>query len=156
MPGEFYIEGKKERLDLSAILTAITDLQAELGRLRGDAPVSGSVTANWQSGTATSGEAGADLVTIGASNIKYKLHSLIVNISAVTAGAVIVLKLFMKVNGAERKVYHQSFTKGTDPDGLWIVNGTVGIHDVLRVELESNNAADNGKAVEYDYMLEVM
>jgi hypothetical protein len=156
MPGEFYIEGKKERLDLSAILTAIADLQAELGRLRGEAPVSGSVTASWQSGMGTSGDDGADLVTIGAINTKYKLHSLLVNISALTDGAVIVLKLFMKVNGNERKVYHQSFTKGTDPDGLWIVNGTVGIHQALRVELYSNNAADNGKYVEYDYMLEVM
>jgi hypothetical protein len=156
MPGEFYIEGKKERLDLSAILAAIGDLQDELGRLRGEIPVSGSITASWQSGTATSGEAGADLITIGASNIKHKLHSLIVNIGALTAGAVIVLKFFVKVNGTERKVYHQLFTKGTDPDGLWIVNGTVGIHDALRVELASNNAADNGKAVEYDYMLEVM
>jgi hypothetical protein len=156
MPGEFYIEGKKERLDLSAILTAIVDLQAELGRLRGEASVSGSSVSSWQSGMGTSGEAGADLVTIGASNTKYRLHSLMVNISALTDGAVIVLKLFMKVNGAERKVYHQSFTKGIDPDGLWIVNGTVAIHEALRVELESNNAADNGKAVEYDYMLEVM
>jgi hypothetical protein len=156
MPGEFYIEGKKERLDLSAILTAIADLQAELGRLRGEIPVSGSITASWQSGTATSGEAGADLITIGASNTKYKIHSLVVNISALTGGAVIVLKLFLKVNGTERKVYHQSFTKGTDPDGLWIVNGTVGIHDAIRVELQSDNAADNGKAIDYDYMLEVM
>ena len=156
MPGEFYIEGKKERLDLSAILTTIAELQAELGRLRGEAPVSGSVIANWQSALGTSGETGADLVTIGASNTKYKLHSLVVNINALTAGAVIVLKLFMKVNGTERKVYHQSFTKGSDPDGLWIVNGTVGIHQALRVELHSDNAADNGKYIEYDYMLEVM
>jgi len=156
MPGEFYIEGKKERLDLSVILTTIADLQAELARLRGEAPVSGSVTADWQSATGTSGEIGADLVTIGTSNTKYKLHSLMVNISALTDGAIIVLKLFTKVNGSERKVYHQSFTKGTDPDGLWIVNGTVGIHQGLRVELYSNNAADNGKYVEYDYMLEVM
>jgi hypothetical protein len=156
MPGEFYIEGKKERLDLSAILTAIADLQAELGRLRGEAPVSGSVTASWQSGTGTSGDDGADLVTIGAINTKYKLHSLVVNISTMTAGTVIVLRLFMKVNGTERKVYQQSFTKGTDPDGLWIVNGTVGIHDILRLELQSDNAADNGKTIDYDYMLEVM
>ena len=78
------------------------------------------------------------------------------NISALTVGAVVILKLFIKVNGMERKVYHQSFTRGTDPDGLWIVNGTVGIHDVLRVELESNNITDNGKAVDYNYMLEVM
>jgi len=156
MPGEFYIENNRERLDLSAILTAIGELQAELGRLRGEAPVSDSVMANWQSGTGTSGEVGADLVTIGVSNIKYKLHSLLVNIGALTVGAVVILKLFIKVNGMERKVYHQSFTRGTDPDGLWIVNGTVGIHDVLRVELESNNITDNGKAVDYNYMLEVM
>jgi len=53
-------------------------------------------------------------------------------------------------------VYEQSFTGGTDPDGLWIINGTVGIHEALRVEVESNNAADNGLAVNYDYMLEAM
>jgi hypothetical protein len=156
MPGEFYIEGKKERLDLSAILSTVGDLEIKLDRLRGDVPVSSSVTANWQSGTGTSGETGADLITLGADNTGYKLHSLVVNISALTNGAVIVIKLFMQVHGTERKVYHQSFTKGTDPDGLWIVNGTVGIYQAIRVELKSNNAADNGKAVDYDYMLEEM
>jgi hypothetical protein len=156
MPGEFYIEAKRERLDLSVILAAIDALEVKLDRLRGEDPVSDSVTANWQSGTGTSGETGADLVTIGASDTKYKLHSLIVNISALTAGATVAVKLFMKVNGVERKVYHQLFTKGTDSDGVWVVNGTVGIHQALRVELESDNAADNGQAVDYDYMLEEM
>jgi hypothetical protein len=156
MPGEFYIEGKKERLDLTAILTAIADLQAELLRLRGEVPVSGSAVASWQSGTASSSEAGADLVTIGAADVKQKLHSLLLNISALTDGAIVAVRLFMLVNGSERKIYHQSFTRGTDPDGLWVVNGTVGIHEALRVEVQSDNAADNGKNVDYDYMLEVM
>lgn len=156
MPGEFYIEAKRERLDLSVILAAIEALEVKLDRLRGESPVSGSTTANWQSGTGTSGETGADLITIGASDTKYKLHSLVINISALTAGATVAIKLFMKVNDAERKVYHQTFTRGTDPDGLWIVNGTVGLHEALRVELQSDNAADNGRAVDYDYMLEAM
>jgi hypothetical protein len=156
MPGEFYIEAKRERLDLSVILAAIDALGVKLDRLRGEDPVSSSVTANWQSGTGSSGETGADLVTIGTDEIKYKLHSLVVNISALTAGAVIAIKFFMKVNGVERKVYHQSFTQGTDPDGLWLVNGPVGIHQALRVELESDNAADNGQTVDYDYMPEEM
>lgn len=156
MPGEFYIEAKRERLDLSVILSAIEALEAKLNRLRGEDPVSSSVMCNWQSGTGTSGETGADLVTIGVDDVKYKLHSLVVNISALSAGAVIAIKLFMKVNGAERKVYHQSFTKGSDPDGLWLVNGPVGIHHAVRVELESYNAADNGQLVDYDYMLEEM
>jgi len=156
MSGEFYIEAKRERLDLSVILSAIETLEFKLDRLRGESPESGSIIANWQSGTATSGETGADLVTIGADDVKYKLHSLVVNISALTTGAVIAIKLFMRVNGAERKVYHQSFTRGTDPDGLWLVNGPVGIHQAIRVEVQSDNAADNGQAVDYDYMLEEM
>lgn len=125
-------------------------------KLAGEEPVSDSVTANWQSGTGTSGETGADLVTIGAADTKYKLHSLLVSISVLTPSAAITVKLFMEVNGTERKVYSQAFTRGTDPDGLWIVNGTVGIHEALRVEVQSDNAADNGRAVEYDYMLEAM
>ena len=62
----------------------------------------------------------------------------------------------MAVNGIERKVYEQTFNAATDPPGLWIVNGTVGIHEAIRVTLQSNDAADNGKAVDYDYLLEAM
>ncbi len=127
-----------------------------LARLRGETPVSDSVTADWESDTGTSTEPGADLVTIGANDTKNKLHSLLVNISALTLGATITVKLFMQVDGTEKKVYSQAFTQGTDPDGLWIVNGTIGIHEALRVEVESNNVGDNGAAIDYDYMLEAM
>jgi hypothetical protein len=95
-------------------------------------------------------------VTVNGLAGRMKLHSLLVNISALTPGATITVKLFMEVNGVERKVYNQDFTQGTDPDGLWIVNGTVGIHEALRVEVESDNAGDNGAAINYDYMLEAM
>lgn len=141
----------------AANLPATTDgIKTQTDKLAGQTPSSGSVNANWQSGTGTSGETGADLVSIGANDTKYKLHSLLLNISALTAAANITVKLFMQVNGTERKVYSQTFVKGTDPDGLWIVNGTVGIHEVLRVEVQSDQAGDNGSAVEYDYMLEAM
>jgi len=153
MPGKFYIEGEKGKVDISDILAQVTKL---LEKITGETPVSGSITANWHSSTGTSGESGADLVTIGAKGVSYKVHSLLVNISSLTAGATVTIKLFMLVNGTERKVYQQLFTRGTDPDGLWIINGTVGIHEALRVEVESNNAADNGLAVNYDYMLEAM
>jgi hypothetical protein len=62
----------------------------------------------------------------------------------------------MAVNGTERKVYEQSFNATSDPTGLWIINGTLAIHEALRVTLQSDNAADNGQAVDYDYMLEAM
>jgi len=141
---------------LAALKALIDALEAKLDKLAGETPASGSVTGNWNSGTATSGEMGADVVTIGANDIRYKLHSLLVSISGVTADAKIKIKLFMKVNGTERKVYEEKFHEGHDPDGCWIVNGTVGIHEALRVEAESDKAGDDGKSLEYDYMLEAM
>ncbi|MBA7627774.1 hypothetical protein ES703_35242 [subsurface metagenome] len=127
---------------------------SQTDKLAGETPVSGSVTANWNTETGTSGEAGEDLVTIGAADTKYKLHSFLINISALTVGAVITVKLFMQVHGTERKVYSQDFTVGTDTDGLWIVNGTVGIHEALRCEVYSDT--NESKTIDYDYMLEAM
>jgi len=141
---------------LDALKALLDAIEAKLDNLAGETPASGSVTGNWYSGTATSGLTGADLVTIGANDIKKKLHSLLVNISSVQSGAKITVRLYMQVNGTERKVYQEEFTQGTDPDGLWIVNGSVGIHEALRVEAMSNKSADNGAAIEYDYMLEAM
>lgn len=142
--------------DIVDLASDIAELKEQITKLAGLEPESDSVTGNWQSGTGTSGEAGADLVSIGATGTRYKLHSLLVNIGALTPGATITVKLFMTIDGAERKVYEQAFTQGTDPDGLWIVNGTLAIHEMLRVEVESDNAGDNGLAIDYDYMLEAM
>lgn len=137
----------------------VAAIEAKLDKLAGETPVSDSVTANWNTATGTSGEAGEDLVTIGANDTKYKLHSLLLDVSALTDGASIHVKLFMQVNGVEKKVYDQTFTVPTgttppDTDGLWIVNGTVGIHEALRCEVYSDT--DESVAIDYDYMLEAM
>ena len=50
----------------------------------------------------------------------------------------------------------RSFSLDSDPDGLWIINGPLGIHEALRVEFYSEDSSDNGKSVGYDYMLEEM
>lgn len=142
--------------DVSGIENDISNLKEQIDKLAGLTPGSDSITANWQSGTGTSGEAGADLVTIGATDIRYKLHSLLINVGLLTPGATVTVKLFMAINGTERKVYEQAFTRGADPDGLWIVNGTLAIHETLRVEIASDNAGDNGRQIDYDYMLEAM
>jgi len=162
MPGEFYIEGKKEKIDLSQILanqsqiltrqddleSRANDIKSQTDKLAGQAPVNGSVTQDWQL-------VESDVVSIGANNTKYKLHSLLLSIHNLV-GTAITIRLYMQVNGTERKVYEQTFDAIGDPPGLWIVNGTVGIHEVLRVTVESDNAADNGQAVDYDYLLEAM
>ena len=141
---------------LDALKALIDAMEAKLSKLAGETPVTGSVTGNWYSGIATSGETGANLVTIGANDTRKKLHSLLVSIGSVGAGAKITIRLYMQINGTERKVYQEEFTQGVDPNGLWIVNGSVGIHEVLRVEAMSSKAGDNGAAIEYDYMLEAM
>ena len=134
-----------------------------INKLAGQAPGEGTVSANWNTATGTSGEAGEDLVTIGTAATRYKLHSLLLDVIALTDGALIDVKLFMKINGNERKIYDQSFTVPTTaagetppPDtlGLWIVNGTVVIHDALRVEVYSNT--NENVAIAYTYVLEEM
>ena len=166
MPGEFYVENKKEKVDLteikniiSEVQNNITDLQNNITQVQnnvttlvtkseGIAPVTGSIAADWQA-------AESEVVTIGAPDASHKVHSLLLSIHNL-AGNVITVRMYMMVNGNERKVYEQSFDASTDPPGLWVINGTVGIHETLRVTLQSNNTADNGQAVDCDCMMEVM
>jgi hypothetical protein len=149
MPGRAYVEGKEQTDDLTIII-------GKLNNLAGDTPLSNVVIANWNSGVATSGNAGADLVTIGAAGVKKKVHSLVVSIRNLTVGATITIRMYMEVNGVEDEVYDQTYVQGVDPDGVWVIDGTVGIHEALRVEVYSNNAADDGAQVVYDYMTEAM
>ncbi len=125
-------------------------LHANIARIMNSAglpPVTGNTVANWQA-------AEADIVSIGADNVRNKLHSLVLDINPLVG--TVTIRLYQQVNGVERRVYQQTFTVAADGPGLWIVNGTVGIHEVLRVTAQSNNAADNGQAIGYDLMLEAM
>ncbi len=108
-------------------------------------PVSGETSAAWNA-------AEADVVAIGANDTRYRLNSLILDISALVGTATI--RLYMQVNGVERQVYFQNVSVALDGPAVWVVNGLVSIHEVLRVTCESDNAADDGQSIAYDYMLE--
>ena len=133
---------------LTASAVQATGIKNQTDKLAGIAPVTGSATQNWQTGE-------ADVVSIGAAAARNKLHDLSLNISNLV-GTVITVRLYKKVNDVERKVYEQAFNATVDPPVLWLVNGTVGIHQILRVTLQSNDVNDNGKTVDYDYLLEAM
>ena len=148
MPGEFYVEGKKEKLNLQEILAKLAEILAKLEGPADVEPTTGNTTADWNT-------AESDVVSVGVADTTHKLHSLLISIHNLV-GTVIKVRLHMVVNGTERKVYEQTFNAATDPPGLWLVNGTIGIHQALRVTLESNDVADNGQAVDYDYLLEAM
>ena len=148
MPGEFYVEGKQEKLSLQGILVRLDEIEAKLDKLAGEEPVTDSITADWQL-------VETDIISIGTAGVRYKIHDLTVSIHNL-AGVQVTVRLYKRVNGTERKVYEQTFDTTSDPPGLPVINGTWAIHGVLRVTLQSNNAADNGKAVDYDVMLEAM
>jgi hypothetical protein len=133
---------------LTASAAQATDIKGQTDKLAGAVPVTGSATHNWQT-------AEADVVSIGAGSTRNKVHDLSLNISNLV-GTIITVRLYKKVNGVERKIYEQAFNAATDPPGLPVINGTWATHDIIRVTLQSNNAVDNGKAVDYDYMLEAM
>lgn len=137
----------------------VADILAQTNKLAGEAPGESSVIGDWQSDTGTSGEPGSDLVSIGAAGDRKKLHSLVVGIGALDPTATITIKLFQLVNGVDTKVYPPvgtTWTPGTDPNGIWVVTGTLEIDGVLRVEVQSDKAGDNGKAITYKYNLEDM
>ena len=76
-----------------------------------------------------------------------------------TNASVVTVKMFQQVNGTERKVYSENFVKAAQanlsvPDGLWVINGILAIHEAMRVEVYSTTS--ESVAIAYDYMLEVM
>jgi len=151
-PGEGYLYKKSVRPELVVFLDehypGLLEALLELARkLAGEEPAAGAATRDWNT-------AEADIVAIGAADTRYKLHSLVLDISAL-AGTV-TIRLYMEVDGVERQVYSETFTVAADGPGLWIVHGTIGIHEVLRVTAESDDPLDDGQPIGYDYMLEEM
>jgi hypothetical protein len=128
----------------SGILSQIKD---QTDKLAGLAPVTGSATQDWQT-------AEADVVSVGEAGVSNKIQDLSLNVSNLVG--VLIIRLYKNVNGVERKMYEQSFNAATEPPGLPIINGTWATHDVIRVSLQSDNAADNGQTVDYDCLLEAM
>jgi len=120
---------------------------AKIMNFAGLPPHVGTTPGAWQT-------AEADIVSIGAVLTNYKLHSLVLDINNLVG--TVTIRMYLDVVGTERRCYQQAFTVAADGPGLWIVNGTVGIHEVLRVTAQSDAVADNGKTIGYDYLLEAM
>lgn len=113
-------------------------------------PTSGNTGAkNWQN------EGPLEVCTIGADGEYYRVQSLVLGTSELS-GSLITVTLEMKVDGVMNIVYEQVVNRspGFYPPGLWIIEGTLGIHEALVVKLKSNNPDDNGKVITYDYSLE--
>jgi len=106
-------------------------------------------------GGGTSGEDGADIITISTTTRK-KVHMLMASMINCRAAANITVRIYTKVNGTFEKLYDTTFIKDTDPDAIMAINGTLAILADLRVEMHSDDALDNSVTVPYSYILENM
>jgi hypothetical protein len=162
MPGEFYVEHKSERISLQIIENALISISDRLNEIKSQVDVlavdpsgnKGTTTANWYAGTGTSGETGGDVLTIGSDSTYNKVQGLWLNIENITNWATVTVRLYHSINGVVKKVHQQSFMRGTDPDGLWIISGALEISGTLRCELQSDNSADTAKSVGWEWVTE--
>jgi hypothetical protein len=116
-------------------------------------------TGDWYSGTATSGLTGDDLVTLGADDTPLKIQSFFFKMKNLADGANVTVRAYMKVDSDEEAVYSslgngQNFVKGIDADAPWLLNGEICIPNALRIEIQSDKAADDAKEIGFEYLTE--
>jgi len=113
----------------------------------------GTTTANWHAGIGTSGETGGDVITIGTASTYNKVQALWLNIENLANGATVTVRLYHLISDVEKKVHQQSFTRGMDPNGLWIISGDMAISGTLRCELQSDNSGDTSKSIAWEWVM---
>jgi hypothetical protein len=136
---------------VTAILAQTTTIQTQTNKLAGVPTGMGSVSKNWQA-------AEQNLITIGADGVSYKLHMFNVDISALAGN--ITIRAYIKINGVEQRIFPipaaTTFTAAVSAPGIPLIDTTGAITEALRVTIQSDAVADNGKAVGYEYKLEAM
>ena len=155
MPGQFYIEGHKEKLGITEILTDIAEMKAiidgiveQADKWPGDELEDTATGLDLNGGVASSGDLGADVFTIPATG-RIEVLCAIISVRNASAGAAVTVRAYTNVDGGEDLVYSQAFTQGADPDGIMVINGNFGTNEPIRFEMHSDNAADTSVDVPY-------
>jgi hypothetical protein len=108
----------------------------------------GSTTDDWQTGE-------QPITTIGSVGVINKIHSLLLDISALAGN--ITIRLYTNINGVVRQIYPQpttqTFSVAIDGPGLPIINGIWAINGLLIVTAQSDAIADNGQPIGWEYIL---
>jgi len=141
--------------DLAAILAAINAIQAETGKWPGDEVEDTAAGLNLNGGVAGSGNPGADVYALTAAG-RIEVLCAIISMRNATPGATITVRAYTSVDGAEDEIYNQQFTRGTDPDGVMVINGNFGANEPIRFEMHSSSAADTAVDVPYKAIWRVL
>ena len=126
-------------------------LSVNIGILRQQARiVIAQTTANWNSGVAPSGLAGATLFTVGNVGLWYRLNFGAAVLTGFNVLATVTIREYMLVAGAEHLVREDDWIM---PEEVAILSWWIDqeIYGPYRIELLSNQAADDGLAVDYEY-----
>jgi hypothetical protein len=110
----------------------------------------GNLAANWQAAETT-------LCTIGAPLTRVKVLNLTIGINAMVGN--VTIRAYADVNGVERCIFPipaaTTFSVALDQPAILIIS-SLGIKNALRITIQSDNPADNGAVVSYDYLVEAM
>jgi hypothetical protein len=114
--------------------------------------VTASTTANWNSGVAPSGAAGATLVTMGRAGAWCRLNFGGVIMTGFNIAATVTIREYMDVAGAARLILTDDWIMPQEMAILswWIDLEVFGLY---RIELYSDQAVDDGVAVPYEYRI---
>jgi hypothetical protein len=130
---------------------AFSGALSQIQKLAGVAGLSGTLNANWQA-------AEQNVVVIGVAAQRLKIHAITIDISALAGN--ITLRMYTLVNGILRRVFPvpaaTTFSVAGDAPAITIINGTWGVRNPVVVTAQSDNAADNGLAIAWDYLIEEM
>jgi hypothetical protein len=113
----------------------------------------GTTMANWNSGVATSGAAGADLVTIGVAGQWYRLNQFTLVLTGFNAAATITIRSYMNVAGANRLVIDDDYTPPLPDTAFLSWWFDAEFFGPFRVEVHSDQAADDGFNATYEYRI---
>lgn len=112
----------------------------------------GDTTANWNSGTATSGSSGADLFTMGQAGKWSRINFGAVILTGLDVAATITIREYMDVAGSNRMIMEDDWLVTEELALLsWLWDSE--IYGLYRIELYSDQAADDGVAIDWEYRI---
>jgi len=114
--------------------------------------IPGSTTAAWNGGLAPSGAAGATLVTIGGAGQWYRLNQFTIVTVGFNIAATVYVRCYMDLAGVNRLVIADDWAMPEEVIFLsWWFDAE--FYGPFRVEIFSDQAADDGLNVTYEYRI---
>jgi hypothetical protein len=108
MPGGFYIEGKKEKIDISVLVAAVAELETKLNSLVFDSPIESTVVMD-----------GTEQVLVEQTDGVVSLLEGYVDMSNMTGVDTIVIRQYMKIKtGGDYVKYAEEIYTGAQPTPL--------------------------------------